>query len=1176
MKSIKKTICIALAVILAFTAFPFTSFAESYESFVITEPNVISEDGLWKYGLYKDEYGVANAWVSDYYGSEETVTVPSTLDGHNVKAIFSSLGLFYNCKDKEKIKKVVVSEGIEFIGSDSFQFLGEAEYVLPSTLKMIDRNSFAGRIIKAINFPEGLEGIASQAFLNAKFTDTDIVLPESLKYLANLAFSKSNITSVAIGKNTDISENYYSQTAGVMKREYASHSHSPFERCLSLNSVVIDENNPYLTVNDGVIYTSDYKYLIYAFGDFDELVIPDSVINICENALYNRSVNHLTIGAGITTLDRKMFLCSRIGTLDFSENTKIDTFPSIVFQSNPVDKVIIPASVKTIDNFAFSQTGIKELEFKENSRLEKIGDCAFESCELVFLNLSDCPSLQSIGNSAFAYSNALKYVDISKTKVNSIGTSAFAYCRALTTFEISPYTKKIDHYAFNNDAELEVINLENVSDYSTSAFQGCTKLNLESSVSESGEYEGFSYDEYDDHIVITGYSGEAADLVFPEEINSKPVTVIKHAGGREYNSVTLPSKLEIIGSHAFQYCNITEINDFPKTLKYIGDYAFSGDKFTEAKLNDGLEYIGSCAFQWVPLTSIEFPDSVTYLGGGNVHKTMESVTFGKNIGNIEELISPVESSRPKAFYISDGNPWYYSEYGILFNKDKTELIKDYYYYNQSEKPEEYSIPSTVKTIREHAFTYEKYIKKIIIPASVESLGNYTFSASKIEEAEFKDGFNSEALYGTFYNCTSLKKVTLSKNADVKTLYYTFSNSKLTSVNIPDSVESIWAAFENVPLSSADNRLTLPESLKAIGPRSFTGTRIKELTIPQGVQSIGDDAFNDSYISSIDLSNVKLLGRRTFANCTKLKEIDLTGVRYIAEQTPDSTFYKCTNLKKITYKKAQEKTEIGKSECKGMQALDTVVIGESINEIKDEAFADCTNLKSALICDSVEKIADNAFDNCSNLVIICPLNSSAMRFAKRNNIEYQTFKVAPVPDQKYTGRAIMPSLNVSVGTKTVKNGTDYGVTYSNNVNVGTARAVVIGKGDYSIFGAAVKFNIVSSQPQKSGGAADNKPSQSTVSKIKIARAKLRRIKRKKKSLTVKWKKQKKITGYQLQISRKKSFSGAQTINVGAKAKAYTFRNLKAKKRYYVRIRAYKKINGAYQYGKWSRIKSAKTK
>ena len=58
MKSIKKTICIALAVILAFTAFPFTSFAESYESFVITEPNVISEDGLWKYGLYKDENGI--------------------------------------------------------------------------------------------------------------------------------------------------------------------------------------------------------------------------------------------------------------------------------------------------------------------------------------------------------------------------------------------------------------------------------------------------------------------------------------------------------------------------------------------------------------------------------------------------------------------------------------------------------------------------------------------------------------------------------------------------------------------------------------------------------------------------------------------------------------------------------------------------------------------------------------------------------------------------------------------------------------------------------------------------------------------------------------------------------------------------------------------------------------
>lgn len=89
---------------------------------------------------------------------------------------------------------------------------------------------------------------------------------------------------------------------------------------------------------------------------------------------------------------------------------------------------------------------------------------------------------------------------------------------------------------------------------------------------------------------------------------------------------------------------------------------------------------------------------------------------------------------------------------------------------------------------------------------------------------------------------------------------------------------------------------------------------------------------------------------------------------------------------------------------------------------------------------------------------------------------------------------------------------------------------------------------------------------------------------KKSLTVKWKAQKtQTTGYQLQYSTAKNFTKNTTkwINVGNnKSTAKTVKKLKAKKKYYVRIRTYKKVKTQKGYvtiySSWSKVKTVKTK
>lgn len=98
---------------------------------------------------------------------------------------------------------------------------------------------------------------------------------------------------------------------------------------------------------------------------------------------------------------------------------------------------------------------------------------------------------------------------------------------------------------------------------------------------------------------------------------------------------------------------------------------------------------------------------------------------------------------------------------------------------------------------------------------------------------------------------------------------------------------------------------------------------------------------------------------------------------------------------------------------------------------------------------------------------------------------------------------------------------------------------------------------------------------TVSKVRSLK-----VKAGKKRLTVTWKTASGVDGYQLQASTKKNFKGAKKFTLRAFKKKYVVKKLKARKKYYVRIRAYKSYTGANNkrqtvYGKWKRV-SRKTK
>ena len=82
---------------------------------------------------------------------------------------------------------------------------------------------------------------------------------------------------------------------------------------------------------------------------------------------------------------------------------------------------------------------------------------------------------------------------------------------------------------------------------------------------------------------------------------------------------------------------------------------------------------------------------------------------------------------------------------------------------------------------------------------------------------------------------------------------------------------------------------------------------------------------------------------------------------------------------------------------------------------------------------------------------------------------------------------------------------------------------------------------------------------------------------KQELTVKWKKGTDNDGYEIEYGLKKSFKGAKKVTVTkAKTTSWVIGKLKAKKTYYVRIRAWKKVGGKKYYSEWSKVLKKKTK
>ena len=402
-------------------------------------------------------------------------------------------------------------------------------------------------------------------------------------------------------------------------------------------------------------------------------------------------------------------------------------------------KVVIPGNVKTIQDsaFAFNET-IEEITIMDG--VEVIKFQAFLNCtNLKKLTVAD--SITVIEAQAFRGCIKLESFVV-PNKVNTIYPYTFSDCKLLKQIDLNN-VEKIERRAFTACFSLSNIEINSsVKVIDPMAFAECNSININISADNNYfiENDGIILNkDGTEMIYITQSAVKNNTLKIPDTI--KNLSAIPYNHLQNLKLIEIPNSVISIDDKFFQDRKVDvelrfEEDNEKYNTKNNGVYSKDGTiLYTHFKneksivVPEGVKQIKDYAFSLLlQLSQVVFPQSIETIGQYIFRSCYQihSLSLGKNVktlGNLFDSYSGIND-----LTIDKDNPYYTVDNHMIFNKEKTVLIRLIYgTYN------EVIVPTGVSDISAYAFSYN-FIGEIILPETLKRLDGfqYAFSLQRLE------------------------------------------------------------------------------------------------------------------------------------------------------------------------------------------------------------------------------------------------------------------------------------------------------------------------------------------------------------------------------------------------------------------------------------------------------------
>lgn len=695
------------------------------------------------------------------------------------------------------------------LGYDTAIITQKTDIIIPANYNdkpvvKIGKNAFLNcQLIESVFWGENVTHIGDGAFKNSSLTE--IIDFNNVKFVGIECFKNTKLTSLDINTKLEtIKKEAFADLKYVASLKFDANVSDFTNSCSVFANLGKNISKTAVLIGKNVTRLPNY-FMSSSTINIDSITFEDRSLNITfgKNCFENSKVQTLVNMTNVISIEDNCFKNSNMTTFDFLENV---SYGESIFENCSRLKILEIQNLSTIPQNFCKGSGLEELTLND---VEIINKEAF----------SDCVNLLNI--------------TFNDDKLVSLKESAFNNCRLLISINLGKNLLEIGENCFANTLSLETINVDdennNFYDDNNSALYSLNTLILYASKNSANSY------------------------TILDSVNTSSITKIASMAFNECNNlneIVLGENIDTLLVNSINNCkNLEKITILSKN---ISNYPLSGKVFNNIGQNkstltiqfgQNVENIQSGLLSDnTKITNIIFDDGVVDLTIGNLAfkglTNLTEVEIPKNArilgSNILNNCNNIQTIYYNAIRCNDVNDSAFGTFGnelsgvkVVIGKNVQFLPANLFKNASNVSKIEIEANSSLQGIGNNAFNNTSITGELILPDTLENLGEYSFA-----------------------NCKKITAIDLSQTILTSIPSYCFAKcEKLETVNLPNTLQSIMAY-------------------------AFNDCIINELELPDLCLTVKEFAFCNNVLTALDLGNCQTIGDYAFAYSKELVTLTL--------------------------------------------------------------------------------------------------------------------------------------------------------------------------------------------------------------------------------------------------------------------------------------------------------------